>query len=247
MKLEGRVAVVTGGSRGLGPAMCLELAREGAEVVVGYRRREPEAEAVAEAIRAEGGAARTVAIDVRDATKVDAAMRDVIADLGRIDVLVCSAGVYRDTMLAMMTADEWDDVLRTNLDGTMYCTRAVLRRMLARGSGSIIAVSSIAGIRASAGQTNYSASKAGVLAFVKSAAAEVAHKNVRINAVVPGAFDAGMAKRMPKDKQAHAVTLIPMGRFGEPRELARAVVFLASDDASYITGQALVVDGGLSK
>ncbi len=247
MRLAGRVALVTGGSRGLGPAMCEELARDGARVVVGYRRREPEAEAVVEAIRASGGEARSVGLDVRDRSSVDDALRSVVGQEGQIDVLVCSAGIHHDGFVATMKREAWDAVLRTNLDGTMHCVRAALRPMMARETGSIVAVSSVAAIRASAGQANYAASKAGVLAFVASTAAEVAHKGIRVNAVVPGAFTAGMATRVPATVRDATLSQIPMRRFGDARELARAVVFLASDDASYVTGQGLVVDGGLTR
>ncbi|MCZ7678307.1 MAG: SDR family oxidoreductase [Sandaracinaceae bacterium] len=159
MRLEGRVAVVTGGSRGLGPAISAELAREGALVHVGYRRREREALATVESIRAEGGRAEPLALDVRDPASVEAALRGVIDAHGRVDVLVCSAGVHHDGWMATMPLDAWDEVLRTNLGGTMLCARAVLRAMIAQGRGSIVAVASIAGIRASPGQANYAASK----------------------------------------------------------------------------------------
>ncbi len=246
MRLEGRVALVTGGSRGLGPAICEELAREGAHVIVGYRRREREAAKVVAAIESAGGRCEASALDVRDPKSVAAAVDGVLERHDRIDVLVCSAGVHHDGWLATMPNDAWDDVLRTNLDGTMYCARAVLRPMMARRSGSIVAVASVAGLRASPGQTNYAASKGGVLAFVSSLAAEVATHDVRVNAVVPGAFAAGMAAKVSPDVKKRMIDRIPMGRAGEPRELARAIAFLASDDASYVTGQSLVVDGGLS-
>jgi 3-oxoacyl-[acyl-carrier protein] reductase len=247
VRFEGRVAVVTGGSRGLGPAICTRLADEGAKVVVGYRRRESEAREVVESIVSTRGEARAIALDVRERRSVDEAMREVTSTLGRIDVLVCSAGINRDGAFAAMPREDWDDVLKTNLDGTMFCIRAVSRPMMARGSGSIVAVSSIAGVRAAPGQANYAASKAGVLALVRSVAAEVAHKGVRVNAVVPGAFAAGMLSRMPANHSASIREQIPMGRFGKPEELARAIAFLASDDASYITGQGLIVDGGLTR
>jgi 3-oxoacyl-[acyl-carrier protein] reductase len=245
MKLEGKVAIVTGGSRGLGPAICAELAAHGALVYVGYRRREREAMAVVEAIRADSGRAEPLALDVRDAANADAAIASAIIAQGRIDILVCSAGVHHDGWLATMPLDAWSDVLRTNLDGAMHCARAVLRPMMAQRSGSIVALSSVAGMRASPGQTNYAASKGGLIAFVSSLAAEVARNGIRVNAVVPGIFDAGMAARMSPDANKKVLAHVPMGRAGRAAELARAVLFLASDDASYVTGQSLVVDGGL--
>jgi 3-oxoacyl-[acyl-carrier protein] reductase len=246
MRLADRVALVTGGSRGLGPAICEELAREGAFVLVGYRRREREASAVVDAIRASGGGAEALSLDVREPTSVEAAISGAIGAHGRIDVLVCSAGIHHDAWMATMPLDAWNDVLRTNLDGTMLCARAVLRPMMGRRQGSIVAVASVAGIRASPGQANYSASKGGVLAFVRTLSAEVAGHGIRVNAVVPGAFSAGMATRTPRDQAQTILAHIPMKRPGEPRELARVIAFLASDDASYVTGQAIVVDGGLS-
>ena len=246
MRVEGRVALVTGGGRGLGPAICQDLAREGAHVVVGYRRREREATEVVASIAEAGGRAEAISFDVRDTSSVNDAVRGLLSAHERIDVLVTSAGVHQDALFATMSDDAWQDVLRTNVDGTMRCVRAVLRPMMARRSGSIVAVSSVAGVRASVGQTNYAASKGAVLAFVHSLAAEVARRGIRVNAVVPGAFTAGMAARLPADRQKALLDRIPMGRAGEPGELARAVSFLASDDASYVTGQGLIVDGGLS-
>jgi 3-oxoacyl-[acyl-carrier protein] reductase len=246
VRLEGRVALVTGGSRGLGPAICEELAAEGAIAIVGYRRRDREALAVVEKIRAANGRAEAVALDVRDPASVDAAVSSVLGAHSKIDVLVCSAGIHHDGFLATMSFEAWNDVVRTNLDGTMASARAVLRSMMARRAGSIVAIASVAGMRASPGQTNYSASKGGVLAFTSSLAAEVARHGIRVNAIVPGMFTAGMAAKMPPDAAKRIAERIPMARPGDPRELARAVVFLASDDASYVTGQALVVDGGLS-
>jgi 3-oxoacyl-[acyl-carrier protein] reductase len=177
---------------------------------------------------------------------VNDVIRGVGKSHGRFDVLVTSAGVHHDGYLATMTDAAWDEVLRTNLDGTMRCARAALRAMIEQRSGSIVAVSSVAAIRASIGQTNYAASKGAVIAFVRSLAAEVARYGIRVNAVVPGVFSAGMALRAPADRASAVLEHVPMGRRGEPAELARAVVFLASNDASYVTGQALVVDGGLS-
>jgi len=243
VRLEGRVAVVTGGSRGLGAAICARLAAEGASVHVGYRRREEDAQRV---VATCGANATPLQLDVREQPSVDAAFRAVLARHRRVDVLVCAAAVHHDGFLAMMSDDAWGDVLRTNVDGTMRCVRAVLRPMIAAGRGSVVAVGSVAGLRASPGQANYAASKGAVLALVKTLAAEVGGKGVRVNAVVPGLFDAGMAARLPADRKAAMVERIPLGRPGAAEELASAVAFLASDDASYVTGQSLVVDGGLS-
>ena len=246
MRFEGKVALVTGGSRGLGPAICEALAAEGATVRVGYRRRDREASAVVKTIESAGGSAAAIALDVREPASVEAAVAEVLEAHGQLDVLVCSAGVHQDGWLATMPLDAWHDVVRTNLDGTMLCARAVLRSMMARRAGSIVCVTSVAGIHASPGQANYAASKGGVLAFVRTLAAEVAAHGVRVNAVVPGVFAAGMAARAPAPARAALIERVPMRRAGDPRELARAIAFLASDDASYITGQSLVVDGGLT-
>lgn len=246
MKLEGKVALVTGGSRGLGPAICEDLAREGATVIVGYRRAEGDAAAVVQRIEAEGGRAESATIDVRDGASVKDVMRAALERHGQLDVLVTSAGVHHDGLLATMRDDTWEDVMRTNVDGTMRCARAALRAMMKQGGGSIVAVSSVAAMRASPGQSNYAASKGAVLSFVKTLAAEVGRYGVRVNAVVPGVFDVGMAARTPRDRTEQVIARVPLGRRGAAHELARAVSFLASDDASYVTGQALVVDGGLS-
>ena len=244
-RLAGKVALVTGGSRGLGPALCEELALEGAAVVVGYRRREPEARAVCSAIEAAGGQASVEGFDVREPAEVDAAVRGVVARCGALDVLVCSAGVHHDGFLATAPLEAWDDVIATNLRGAMLCMRAAVRPMMGQRSGSIVAVSSVAGLRGSAGQASYAASKGGLEALVRTLAREVGGHGVRVNAVVPGIFDAGMATKAPRAIKAAYVERTALGREGRARELARAVVFLASDDASYVTGQHLVVDGGL--
>jgi 3-oxoacyl-[acyl-carrier protein] reductase len=239
VKLEGRTALVTGGSRGLGASIAIELAREGAYVVVGYTKNEKEAAAVAE------GRGEIARIDVTDAASVDETVRRIVDTRG-IDVLVCSAGVNRDQLFAMASAKDWQEEIDVNLVGAMRSARAVARPMMAKGRGSIVFLGSIAGSRASMGQAGYSASKGGLLAFARTLAVELAPKNVRANVVVPGLIDAGMVKRMDRRQRDLRAQHIPMQRLGIADEVARAVVFFASDDSSYITGQALVVDGGLS-
>jgi 3-oxoacyl-[acyl-carrier protein] reductase len=246
-RLEDRVVVVTGGSRGLGRAIAIEAGREGARVVVGYRRREREAAETIDAVRAAGAAdASSIVLDVRDAASVESGFARVLEVHGRIDGLVTSAGIVSDGWFATLPVEQWDDVVRTNLGGTMLSVRAVLRSMIARKSGSIVALASIAGLKGSSGQASYAASKGGILALVRTIAVEVGRQGVRVNALAPGLIDAGMVKATPADRIAKVKEHIPLGRLGDPRELARAAVFLLSDDAGYVTGQTLVVDGGLT-
>lgn len=246
-RLEHRVIVVTGGSRGLGRAIALDVAAEGARVWVGYRRKEREADEVVK-LASEAGAtfASTLALDVRDAASVEAAFHRVMAAEGRIDGLVTSAGIVADAFAASQPLEDWTDTVSTNLTGTMLSIRAVLRPMIAEKQGSIVALASIAGLKASRGQSSYAASKGGIIAYVRSVAAEVAGHGLRLNVVAPGLIDAGMVKATPKDRLAMVVPHIPLGRLGSAKEVARTTTFLLSDDAGYITGQTLVVDGGLS-
>lgn len=241
-RLEGRVIVVTGASRGLGRAIAIEAGREGARVVVGYRRREREANEVVAAI---GERAVALAVDVKDAASVDAFFAHAVAAHGRIDGLVTSAGIVSDGFLATTTTEQWDDVLETNLRGTMLSIRGVLRGMIARKNGAIVALSSIVGMRASPGQSSYAASKGGILALVTTLAVEVGSKGIRVNALAPGLIDAGMVKATPSERLREAKERIPLGRLGKAEDVAKAAVFLLSDDAAYITGHTLVVDGGL--
>lgn len=241
-RLEGRVVVVTGGSRGLGRAIALDAAAEGARVVVGYRRREREAQEVA--LEA-GKDALALALDVRDAASVDAFFARVMQTCGAIDGLVTSAGIVSDAWLATMPVDQFDDVVTTNLRGTMLATRAVLRPMMARKRGAIVALTSVAGLRPSPGQAAYAASKGGIHAMVKTLSAEVGKYGIRVNAVAPGLIDAGMVKATSPERVKQTLAHVPLGRLGEAREVARACTFLLSDDASFITGHTLLVDGGL--
>ena len=245
-RFTGRTVLVTGASRGLGQAIAAAFGGEGAFVYVAYRSHERGAAQTLEAVRAAGGEGAAIALDVRDGKSVDAAIERALAERGALDVLVNNAAVTRDNLLALMAPDDWDEVLATNLGGVFRCTRAVVRSMLARGRGAIINVGSVAGLHASPGQASYAASKGGVLALTRTLAAELAPKGIRVNAVVPGLVSTGMAARLDHRVAARRREAIPLGRFGTADEIARAVLFLASDDASYIIGQALVVDGGLT-
>lgn len=242
-RLAHRVVVVTGGSRGLGRAIALEAAAEGARVIVGYRRREREASEVA---REAGSGATAMALDVRDPASVESFFARVMGEHGRVDGLVTSAGIVSDGWLATTPIELWDEVIGTNLRGTMLTIRGVLRSMMSEKQGSIVALASVAALRANPGQASYAASKGGIVALVSTLAAEVGRHGIRVNAIAPGLFDAGMVKATPPAHREKMRERIPLGRLGDARELARAAMFLLSDDASYVTGQTLVVDGGLS-
>lgn len=244
-RFQDQTVFVTGASRGLGRAIAVAFARERAFVVVGYRARASDAEETLAQVKAAGGDGCIEAFDVGDASSVDAAVQRVLEKRGRLDVVVNNAGIARDELFAMMRKESWAEVLRTNLDGTFNVCRAVTRPMMANKRGAIVNVASIAGQRASTGQVNYAASKGGVLALTHSLAAELAPKGIRVNAVVPGLCNVGMVeavdRRVIEAKKAH----IPIGRLGSADEVARVVTFLASEDAAYVIGQAIVVDGGL--
>jgi 3-oxoacyl-[acyl-carrier protein] reductase len=243
-RFQDATVLVTGASRGLGRAIAAAFGGEGAHVFVGYLSH---AEAAAETvglIEKAGGSGRAVRIDVRSRESVDEAMARVTEGRG-LDVLVNNAGLARDNLFALMTSEEWDQVMAVNLTGTCNCCRAAVRAMLAKKRGAIVNVSSTAGLRASPGQANYSSSKGGVIAFTRTIAAELAPKGIRVNAVVPGLFSAGMAARLDHRIARDRISRIPVGRLGNPEELAALVLFLASDEASYIVGQAIEVDGGL--
>lgn len=244
-RFEGKVALVTGASRGLGQAIAVRLGAEGAFVWVAHRTRAHDADAALAEIRAAGGDGATVAFDVRRADAVNAAFARV-AERSPLDVLVNCAGIARDAMFALMPPDDFEEVVAVNLSGTFHCCRPALRAMMARRAGAIVNVASVAGLRASPGQANYAASKGGVIALTRTLAAEAAPHGVRVNAVVPGLFAAGMAERLDRRAVEARREAIPLGRLGAASELARTVAFLASDDSSYVVGQALVVDGGLS-
>ena len=234
--LEGKTALVTGGSRGIGAAVARELARAGATVVVGYRSGAEEAESIASEI---GG--RAVQADV---SNVDDAKR-LVEEAGDLDVLVNNAGITRDGVLARMTDEDWRSVLETNLSSVFYTCRAVSRGMMKRRSGSIVNLSSIVGLHGNWGQSNYAASKGGIVAFTKSLAQELGSRGVRANVVAPGYIKTQLTDAIPEEAQQQMLGLTPLGRFGDPADVARAVRFLSSDDASFITGEVVVVGGGL--
>ncbi len=236
--LEGKTALVTGGSRGIGRAIALELGRAGASVVVGYRSGRDEAEAVASAI---GGGGRTVHADVSEPESAKA----LVEEAGNLDILVNNAGLTRDGVLARMPDEDWRTVIETNLSSVFYTCRAAARGMMKRRAGSIVNVSSIVGVHGNWGQTNYAASKAGIIGFTKSLARELGSRNVRANVVAPGYVKTRLTDVLPEEATAAMLTNTPLGRLGEPEDVARAVRFLCSEEASFITGEVLLVDGGL--
>jgi len=241
--LDGRVAVVTGASRGIGRAIARALATEGAYVVLAARDAERLSKTVGE-IGAEGGRADAVTIDVANRGSVDAAFSRVLEAHGRIDCLVNNAGVTRDNLLLRMKDEEWQQVLATNLGGAFLCTQAALKPMLKQRAGRIVNVASVVGLTGNAGQSNYAASKAGLVGFTKSVAREVASRGITVNAVAPGFIETDMTAAMTEKAKEAVTSAIPMGRVGRPEDVAGAVVFLAGDAAAYVTGQVLGVDGG---
>jgi 3-oxoacyl-[acyl-carrier protein] reductase len=235
--LSGRNALVTGASRGIGKAIAIELARAGASVVVGYRSGSDEAASIAAEI---GG--RAVQADVADAEDA----KRLVEEAGDLDILVNNAGLTRDTLLARMSDEEWRAVIDTNLGGVFNTCRAVIRGMMRRRGGSIVNVSSIVGLRGNPGQTNYSASKAGIIGFTKSLARELGSRNVRANVVAPGYVSTRLTDVIAGELKEQMLAATPLGRFGDPEDIAAAVRFLCSDEASFITGEVLLVDGGLA-
>lgn len=246
MILQDKVAVVTGSSRGIGRAIALELARRGAKVVVNYNSSADAANEVVEAIERDGGEAIAVQADVRDLDQAKRLVKAAIDTFDRIDILVNNAGTTRDQLLMLMSEKDWDLVLETNLKGVFNCCKAAARPMMRQRSGRIVNISSVSGIVGQGGQTNYAASKAGMIGFTKSLAKELGSRNITVNAVAPGFVLTDLTSDLSGDLKEQAKEATPLGRMGQPAEIAYAVAFLASDRASFITGEVLTVDGGLA-
>ena len=246
MDFTGKTAVVTGGSRGIGRAVCLELAKGGANVVLCYAGNEAAAAETVSACEALGAKALAIKCDVADGEQVKALMDEAVKAFGRIDLLVNNAGNTRDGLLMMMKEADFDAVISANLRGTFLCMKAVARTMMKQRYGRIVNLSSVVGLRGNAGQVNYAASKAGVIGMTKSLAKELASRGVTVNAVAPGFIDTDMTAAMPEAAKTATLASIPMQRLGAPEDIAKAVAFLASDGAAYITGQVIAVDGGMA-
>jgi 3-oxoacyl-[acyl-carrier protein] reductase len=243
--LTGRVALVTGGGRGIGRAIAQGLAASGATVVINYRDNAAAAEEAVASIRAGGGAATATQADVSDGPAVEQLVKATLAAHGRLDILVNNAGITRDTLLMRRKDDDFDQVVNTNLRGVFLCTRAVLRQMSKQRAGRIINIASVIGIIGNAGQANYAAAKAGIIGFTRATAREIAARNVTVNAVAPGFIETEMTGVLGEETRKAILESVPLGRFGQPEEVAQLVTFLASDAAAYITGQTLTVDGGM--
>ena len=243
--LSGRGALVTGAGRGIGRATALKLASAGAKVVVNYNSSQAAAEEVVGAIESEGGQARLYKADVSKSDEVDAMINALQKEWGAVDILVNNAGIARDNLLMRMSLEEWDAVIDTNLRSVYYCTRAVMRTMLRNRWGRIINISSVVGLTGNAGQANYAAAKAGIIGFTKSLAREVASRNITANAIAPGFIETDITAGLSPEIKEAGLRNIPMGRFGQPDDIANLALFLASDLASYVTGQVLNADGGM--
>ncbi|KPL61163.1 3-oxoacyl-[acyl-carrier-protein] reductase [Rossellomorea vietnamensis] len=245
MNLEGKVALVTGASRGIGREIALELAREGCNVAVNFAGSEQKANEVVDEIKSLGREAIAVQCNVSDADAVQAMVKETITEFGSIDILVNNAGITKDNLLMRMKETEWDDVININLKGVFLCTKAVTRQMMKQRSGRIINISSIVGVSGNPGQANYVAAKSGVIGLTKTTARELAPRGITVNAIAPGFISTDMTEKLPEDVRNEMLKQIPLSRFGAPGDIAKVVTFVASDSASYMTGQTLHIDGGM--
>lgn len=245
MRLEGKVALVTGASRGIGREIAYELAREGASVAVNYAGSEAKALELVNEIKAMGREAFAIQSDVSNSDTVNGMVKETVERFGKLDILVNNAGITKDNLLMRMKESEWDDVININLKGVFLCTKAVTRQMMKQRSGRIINISSIVGVSGNAGQANYVAAKSGVIGLTKTAAKELSSRGITVNAIAPGFITTDMTDKLNEEVKAEMLKQIPLARFGEPKDIARAVVFLASEDSIYITGQTLHIDGGM--
>ena len=246
ISLEGKIALVSGASRGIGRAVALKFAECGASIVVNYLSSKEAADSVVNDISNLGGKAIALKSDVSDFNQAQELIKTSIDSFGKLDILVNNAGITRDKLIMLMSEKDWDDVQSTNLKSTFNCSKAAVKHMMRNRYGRIINISSVAGQMGNAGQTNYSASKAGQIGFTKALAREVAARNITVNAIAAGYIETDIWKDVPENMRDAVLTMIPMGRKGFPEEIANAVAFLASDQAAYITGQILGIDGGMA-
>jgi 3-oxoacyl-[acyl-carrier protein] reductase len=246
LSLNGRVALITGGSRGIGRAVALELAQRGAAVVVNYNKSPEAADEVVNQVRAAGGKAAAFQADVAIVEQAAALVKFAVDTFGDLHILVNNAGITRDGLIMMMSEADWDAVIDTNLKSTFNCSKAAVKHMLRKRYGRIINISSVSGQMGNGGQTNYSASKAGQIGFTKALAREVAARNITVNAIAPGFVDTEILSAMTPEILEAALKMVPLGRKAKPEEIGYAVAFLASDQAAFITGQVLAVDGGMA-
>ncbi len=245
MSLAGKVAVVTGGSRGIGRAICLRLAEMGAKVVINYVSRPQAAEETKAQVEALGSECLVLKFDVANSSEVQDAFKQITTECGRIDILVCNAGITRDGLLIKMKEEDWDQVMSVNLKGAFNCIKAGCRPMMKQRWGRIIVITSVVGFAGNAGQVNYSAAKAGLVGLTRSTARELASRFITVNCVAPGYIDTDMTSDLPQAVKEKILAEIPLGSLGQPEDIAGAVAYLASDEARYVTGQAIHVNGGM--